>query len=110
MAIRAAFGARRGSGRRKGSRNPNEAPIIARPTSPAPSPLPMSKRHPHQRTEITYASACGLLEHALSDGLRPRILDALTAHDDFQQSALALRGAMRSHTFPTTNEPLRLQR
>jgi hypothetical protein len=70
----------------------------------------MSKRDPHQRTEITYASACELLEHALSDGLRPRILDALTAHDDFQQSALALRGAMRSHNFPTGGQPLRLQR
>jgi hypothetical protein len=70
----------------------------------------MTRRHQHQRTEITYASACDLLAHALSDGLRPRILDALTAHDDFDASKLALRAAMRSHTFPTGGEPLRLQR
>ena len=69
----------------------------------------MSKRQ-HQRTEITYASACDLIEHALSDGLRPRILDALTSYDDFRDSASALRSAMRSHTFPTGGEPLRLQR
>ena len=69
----------------------------------------MSKRQ-HQRTEITYASACDLIEHALSDGLRPRILDALASHDDFRDSASALRGAMRSHTFATGGEPLRLQR
>src|SRR4051812_22849605 len=109
MAIRAACGARPGFGRRRGSRKSKPTPNIARPP-PVPSPLPMSKRDPHQRTEITYASACELLEHALSDGLRPRILDALTAHGDFQQSAVALRGAMRSHTFPTGGEPLRLQR
>jgi hypothetical protein len=70
----------------------------------------MSKRHQPPRTEITYASACELIEHALSDGLRPRILDALTEHADFQDSASALRGAMRSHIFPTGGEPLRLQR
>ncbi|HEY4303750.1 MAG TPA: hypothetical protein VGM82_04750 [Gemmatimonadaceae bacterium] len=70
----------------------------------------MPKRHQHERTDLTYASTCELLEHALCDGLRPRILDALTAHDDFQESALALRSAMRSHTFPTGGEPLRLQR
>jgi len=70
----------------------------------------MSKRHQPQRPEITYASACDLIEHALSDGLRPRILDALTEYDDFQDSASALRGAMRSHIFPTGGEPLRLQR
>lgn len=70
----------------------------------------MSKRHQHQRSEITYGSACELLEHALSDGLRPRILDALCASDDFEESALALRNAMRSHTFPTGADPLRLQR
>jgi hypothetical protein len=70
----------------------------------------MPKRHQHQRTEITYANACEMLAHALSDGLRPRILDVLTAHDDFEESALALRAAMRSHTFATGGEPLRLQR
>ena len=70
----------------------------------------MPKRHQHQRKEITYDSACELLEHTLSDGLRPRILDALAASDDFEESALALRNAMRSHTFPTNGEPLRLQR
>ena len=70
----------------------------------------MARHHRHHRTEITYASACDLIEHALSDGLRPRILDALTAHDDFTDGASALRGAMRTHTFPTGAEPLRLQR
>jgi hypothetical protein len=70
----------------------------------------MSKRQPHQRTEITYATACDVLEYALSNGVRPRILDALTAHGDFQESALALRAAMRSHIFPTGGEPLRLHR
>ncbi|MBY0489656.1 MAG: hypothetical protein K2R93_07415 [Gemmatimonadaceae bacterium] len=67
-------------------------------------------RHKHQRSDITYASACDLLEHALRDGLRPRILDALTEMDDPRQSAIALRNAMRSHLFPTDAEPLRLQR
>jgi hypothetical protein len=70
----------------------------------------MPKRQPHQRTEITYASACDLIEHALKDGFRTRILDALTAADDFRDSASALRAAMRSHIFPTGGEPLRLQR
>jgi hypothetical protein len=70
----------------------------------------MARHHRHHRTEITYASACDLIEHALSDGLRPRILDALTAHEDFPDCASALRGAMRAHTFPTDTEPLRLQR
>jgi hypothetical protein len=70
----------------------------------------MPKRHPHQRQEITYDYACELLERALSDGLRPRILDALTVRDDFASSAVALRAAMRSHIFPTGGEPLRLQR
>lgn len=67
-------------------------------------------RHPrNQRTRITYAGACDLIEHALRDGLRPRILDALSAHDDFEDSASALRSAMRAHTFPTGAGPLRLQ-
>lgn len=68
----------------------------------------MSKRHQHQRNALTYDHACELLEHALSDGLRPRILDALTAKPDFAESATALRTAMRSHTFPTGGDPLRL--
>jgi len=68
----------------------------------------MSKHQRKPRTAITYASACDLLMHALSDGLRPRILDAITAHDDFADCAAALRAAMRSHTFPTGLEPLRL--
>lgn len=67
-------------------------------------------RHKHQRSDITYASACDLIEHALRDGMRPRILDALTEMDDARQSAIALRNAMRSHLFPTDTEPLRLQR
>jgi hypothetical protein len=67
-------------------------------------------RQTHQRSEITYGSACDLIEQALSDGLRPRILDALSTDDSFRESALALRSAMRSHTFPTGAEPLRLQR
>lgn len=69
----------------------------------------MSRHHSKQRTAITYASACDLLEHALSDGLRPRILDVLTAHDDFADCATTLRAAMRSHTFPTGTGSLRLQ-
>lgn len=68
----------------------------------------MPKRHQHQRTGIAYDHACELLEHALSDGLRPRILDALAEKQDFAESATALRNAMRSHTFPTGGDPLRL--
>src|SRR6476469_9537995 len=67
----------------------------------------MSKR---PRTEITYRDACELLEHALADGIRPRILDALEGNDDFARSTTMLRAAMRSHIFPTTGEPLRLHR
>jgi len=69
----------------------------------------MARHHRNQRIGITYASACDLIEYALSDGMRSRILDALTVHDDFGDSASALRGAMRAHTFPTGAEPLRLQ-
>lgn len=69
----------------------------------------MAKHHRNQRTAITYASACDQLEHALGDGTRARILDALTAHDAFGECASALRNAMRTHTFPTGAEPLRLQ-
>lgn len=72
----------------------------------------MSRRTPQQkqRTDITYASACDLIEHALRDGLRARVLDALIAEGDVSESAAALRQAMRTHSFPTGGEPLRLQR
>ncbi len=69
----------------------------------------MARHHRSQRLGITYASACDLIEHALSDGMRSRILDTLAAHDEFGEAASALRNAMRSHTFPTGAEPLRLQ-
>jgi len=68
----------------------------------------MSRHHRKQRTEITYASACDHIEQALSDGMRSRMLDALMAHDDFGDCTAALRSAMRTHTFPTGAEPLRL--
>ncbi len=68
----------------------------------------MARHSKHQRSGITYASACDLIEHALSDGMRSRILDAITAYDGFGGSAMALRNAMRTHTFPTGAEVLRL--
>lgn len=70
----------------------------------------MSKRHTRPHSEITYASACELLEHALSSGMRQRILDALTGDNDVRESVAALRAAMRAHTFPTGADPLRLHR
>lgn len=72
----------------------------------------MSKRRKHQQPEITFAGACDLMESALSDGLRPRLLEALSADGDFSAGVSALRRAMRSHTFPTGNGagPLRLDR
>lgn len=69
----------------------------------------MAKDHKKHRTAITYADACDLIGDALSDGMRPRMLDALTAHDDFAGCASALRSAMRAHTFPTGAAPVRLQ-
>lgn len=69
----------------------------------------MSKRN-RERTEITYGDACDLLEEALAHGARSRILDALEATGDFARSCDRLRSAMRSHIFPTVDEPLRLHR
>ncbi|MCA0374246.1 MAG: hypothetical protein LCH84_01170 [Gemmatimonadetes bacterium] len=70
----------------------------------------MSKRSAPHPSNISYADACELLEHALADGMRSRILDALLAHDDVRASASALRAAMRAHTFPTGAAPLHLHR
>jgi hypothetical protein len=70
----------------------------------------MSKRQARQRTEITFGDACELIEEALAHGARPRILDALDVDSGFAESCDRLRGAMRSHIFPTTGEPLRLNR
>jgi hypothetical protein len=64
-------------------------------------------RSQHQRTDITFDDACDLLTHVLAGPARQRILDRLTASDD---GAVRLRGAMRSHTFPTDGETVRLQR
>lgn len=64
----------------------------------------------HPQSVITFTNACEQLEHALGSGLRPRMLDALCSSGTPADAAQALRAAMRTHTFPTGAEPLRLQR
>src|ERR1043166_4535893 len=70
------------------------------------------RRHITQRApvEITYGSACELLEGALDAGTLGRILDAIEASGDFDTACLALRSAMRSHIFPTDGDPVALHR
>ncbi len=60
---------------------------------------------------ITYEGACDLIEDALRNRTRTRILDEVQARDDFADAWRALRGAFRSHTFSVgSGEALRLQR
>ena len=69
-----------------------------------------SRARQHERTEITFDGACDVLESALSDGTRAAILDAVGANGDFGDACKALRGALRTHTFPTAAQPIALQR
>ncbi len=62
------------------------------------------------RAPITYHDACEQLEAVLTGRARNDVLDALERDGDFAAGCARLRGAMRSHTLPSTHGRIALQR
>jgi hypothetical protein len=62
------------------------------------------------KQEITFESACSLIEAALNGTARQEIVDEASKLPDMRQALLRLRHGMRSNVWRTSTEPFNLER